>query len=292
MMDAVLAFSTGFIWAVGIILSRKSLSNSNFFSSIMVITLVGNIIIWPMLLFLNPKTTFNVYGFILFVLAGLFQPGLARLLYFKGMLKAGVAPNASIFATYPLFSTLLAIFLLNEQPTFFLWIGIVLVVAGAIIIQNSMHNKDAIKSAKSGLLISAGASIVAGLGFVFKKVGLNAYNEPLVGVGVSYLTSMILYTFMFAISPRIRSQTSVDSKALKLFWKTGLCLVMGHMFAFYAMQFGNVSVVAPLLQTEPLFVLLLTQLYLKDYEQLSRRLAFGTLLIVLGIAIITVFRSL
>ena len=50
---------------------------------------------------------------------------------------------------------------------------------------------------------------------------------------------------------------------------------------------GSVSVVAPLAGTTPLFVLALSRIFLRDLEPLSVRLVVGTLLIVLGVYLIT-----
>jgi drug/metabolite transporter (DMT)-like permease len=46
-------------------------------------------------------------------------------------------------------------------------------------------------------------------------------------------------------------------------------------------------VVAPLAGTTPLFVLALSRIFLRDLEPLSARLVVGTLLIVVGVYLIT-----
>jgi len=54
-----------------------------------------------------------------------------------------------------------------------------------------------------------------------------------------------------------------------------------------ALSLGTVSVVAPLYGTAPIFVLFLSFFFLRGVETLSRRLVLGTLLIVLGVYLIT-----
>lgn len=291
MLDAVLAILAGLTFAVGVLLNRKSLSSQNFFSSMIVMTSVGNAVLWPILLVLKPSEPFNTYGLMLLALAGFLHPGLSRLLYFKGMLKVGVAINASIFATYPLFTALLAIPLFNEQLTIVNWFGIVSVVAGTVLIQGTIKNKTATNGLKRGLLIPIIASLISALGYALKKIGLNAYGEPLVGTAAGYLIALILYALMFALSSRIRSQTSIDSQAFKMFWGPGVCISIGYLFVFYALWYGNVSLVTSLVQTEPLFILLFTYIYFRKVETLSKRLALGTILVVLGIVLITAFKS-
>jgi drug/metabolite transporter (DMT)-like permease len=54
-----------------------------------------------------------------------------------------------------------------------------------------------------------------------------------------------------------------------------------------ALGVGAVSVVAPLVGTMPLFVLALSAAFLRHVERISARLVAGTLLIVLGVYLIT-----
>jgi uncharacterized membrane protein len=54
-----------------------------------------------------------------------------------------------------------------------------------------------------------------------------------------------------------------------------------------ALNMGTVSVVTPLYGTAPIFVLLLAPFFLRNVETLSLRVVVGTLLIVLGVYLIT-----
>jgi drug/metabolite transporter, DME family len=55
-----------------------------------------------------------------------------------------------------------------------------------------------------------------------------------------------------------------------------------------ALGLGEVSVVAPLAGTAPLFVLPFTFLFLKGVEQLTGRIVIGAILIVLGVVLLTI----
>ena len=67
-------------------------------------------------------------------------------------------------------------------------------------------------------------------------------------------------------------------------WNIYLSLVL---LGVLALRMGTVNVVAPLTGTMPLFVLALSWLFLRDVEHMSTRLVVGTLLIVLGVYLIT-----
>jgi len=62
---------------------------------------------------------------------------------------------------------------------------------------------------------------------------------------------------------------------------------LGVLLILVALSLGQVSVVTPLNGTAPLFVLALAYLFLKDVERLSGRIVLGTVLIVLGVFLLT-----
>ena len=59
------------------------------------------------------------------------------------------------------------------------------------------------------------------------------------------------------------------------------------LLGILALRAGTVNVVAPLSGTMPFFVLALSWLFLRDVERIGARLVVGTLLIVLGVYLIT-----
>jgi uncharacterized membrane protein len=59
------------------------------------------------------------------------------------------------------------------------------------------------------------------------------------------------------------------------------------LLVLVALSLGQVSVVTPFNGTAPLFVLALASLLLKDVERLTGRIVLGTVLIVLGVFLLT-----
>jgi uncharacterized membrane protein len=58
---------------------------------------------------------------------------------------------------------------------------------------------------------------------------------------------------------------------------------------FYATQQGSIGVVSAIIGANPLFGLLLSAIILKDAEKISFRVILGSILIVTGVALITIF---
>lgn len=290
MLGAVFAISSSLASALSMVSVRRGLSQSNFLSVTLIITLMGNIIFiisWSIALLLVGGI-FDLLGALIFILSGLISPGIFRLLYYKGMEAVGASFTASIVAMHPMFSTVLAVLLLAEGPTPWTLVGVVCIVLGAVVIQNSIHGGSVSKGLKSTSLLPFFAAVVLGVSYVVKKVGSSLYNDPLAAVALGNFAALLLY-IPLGTSSTIREHVSLDRKNLGLFWKGGLAACAAFLFSFYALQYGDVTVVVPLIQTEPLFILLLTPFYLKGLETLSVKLIAGALSIVLGVTLIALF---
>jgi len=286
----IFALMSALTYALGIVSIRKRLDESSFTSVTVVISIIGAIIFWILVPVTVPLNTIDVNGILLFVLSGALAPGFARLLYFKGMKELGASINTSIVATNPMISSLVAVFLLAEHPTPVIWIGMLTVTSGVIMVGRSIHQGDTAtnltKFASAYPLVTA---CFAGLALVARKMALNVYSEPVMGVAIGYLTSLFIYLFLLAFSSDFRGSTEISKRTLQLFWKGGLCWCLGQLCSFYALRYGDVSIVAPILNIDPLFVLLFAHLFLKKLEKVSSLLLIGTVTVVIGISLITIF---
>jgi drug/metabolite transporter (DMT)-like permease len=63
--------------------------------------------------------------------------------------------------------------------------------------------------------------------------------------------------------------------------------LIGQLCNFIALNGGPISVVSPLINTTPLFVIGLTWLFLRGEERINRNVVIGVILLVGGIALIT-----
>jgi uncharacterized membrane protein len=56
----------------------------------------------------------------------------------------------------------------------------------------------------------------------------------------------------------------------------------------YALSYGNVVIVAPLANLHPLVVVALSYVFMKDTEKLTSKTIYGAVIVVIGIALITI----
>lgn len=282
-----IALFGAFLFGLGIIFARKGLGGSNFLSVTVIITLIGTIVFWILFLVTVPLNEVNPMGVAFFALAGLFDPGFARLIYFKGMETLGASTNESIFATYPLFGSLIAVFMLGEDPSLGIWVGMTCIICGILLIERNAQGTP-IKSAtkRIGLALPLSSAILVGFGFILRKMGLNAYSEPIAGVAITYLSSLCLYTLL---STTMRRSILLNKQSLQLFCTPGLIYSVAHLCFLYALRYGDVSIVAPLMNMEPFFVVILASVFLRELEKITYKLVIGTLIIVTGVSLITIF---
>lgn len=289
MFGVVLALLSALSFGLSQILVRRNLDKSNYIYISLTVTIVGNIILWPLALTFTDLNTVNPDGLLLFLIAGLLAPAIARLFYFKGMETAGISANASIFATYPLYTSITATLLLGEVLTAENWIGLACIIIGVIFVGRNINNSNAQTktTTKIGLIIPILGSLAIAFSQIFRKEALNLYSEPLLGVAVGYSTSLIVYLLVIAFS-RNATRPRFSRRDLRHFWKPGVGIATGWLLSFLALSQDLVSIVVPLLQTELLFILFFTYLFLRKHETVSLKLAASALLIVAGVIFISI----
>ncbi|PVX25176.1 MAG: hypothetical protein CW691_05375 [Candidatus Bathyarchaeum sp.] len=288
MLGIVLALLSAMSFGISQIFVRKNLEKSNFIYISLTVTIMGNIILWPLALKFTDLNTVNPEGLMLFVLAGLLAPGIARLFYFKGMETAGISANASIFATYPLYTSIVAVSLLGEALTAENWIGLGCVIAGVIFVGRNVNRTgtQSNKIPKKGLIAPVLGSLAIAFSQIVRKEGLNIYNQPLLGVAVGYSTSIIVYILVIVASKQKSRRFS--RKDIQLFWKPGVGIAAGWLLSFLALSQEMVSIVAPVLQTELLFILFFTYIFLRKLEKISIKLVASAILIIAGVILISI----
>jgi drug/metabolite transporter, DME family len=109
----------------------------------------------------------------------------------------------------------------------------------------------------------------------------------LFGSAVNITTALITFT-AFLLASGNRQVLVWHGRGLVYFVGAGIAENLSVFLVLVALGLGEVSVVAPLAGTAPLFVLPFTSLFLKGVEQLTGRIVIGAILIVLGVFLLTI----
>lgn len=285
MLGALSSLFASLFFAISVIQIRKCLKMMHWFSAILTVTIIQNIVFWPLTLLFVPLDSLNPLGILFFMLAGVFHPGISRLAYYKGIETLGAPLNTSLIAIYPLFASLFAISLLDENPTIWILVGMSFIVIGGILLEGSLRNphRASAKYARSHLIYPLSAAVIIGLGNVLRKLGLLEINQVLIGVSSGSLVALSVYGFILLSSSKMRSSAILNKKVVNHAGLAGLVLCGAWFFNFYALSIEEVTVVASLRSTTPLFVFLFAYLFLRKLERLTLKMLVGTLVITLGV---------
>jgi drug/metabolite transporter (DMT)-like permease len=236
---------------------------------------------------LYPNAPIFVLDNLTFVAVGLFVPGMTRVLTFRGIRTMGSAITSTIVNTTPMFSTALAVVVLEERPGPLVLAGVVLIVGGLAIISW----EGAQRSWKRTELIFP---FLAALLFAMKDVtvrwGLGGSGSPVLAAAIAAFTSTVE---IFLINRYIHKEKFALPPKQVIHWFVGSGLFTGgsFLFMFLALNMERVSIIAPLINSYAVFVLVLAPLIARQIERVTLRKAAGAVLVVAGIFLISVGRS-
>jgi drug/metabolite transporter, DME family len=277
-----LALASAFCSAVATTLIQRGLRRSNFYAGFWINVVVGVIGLWSAVLLIVPREDYHWRAVPYFVLSGLVGTAAGRLFRVAAIEKVGAPVAASINNLSPFIATGLAILILGERVTLPILLGTLVIVLGTIIL--SLSGKHVGFRAKHLVYPFLSASCF-GVVAIIRKLGLGQAG-PLFDSAINITSAMVAST-AFVLASGNRAALVCDVRSLLYFIGGGIAENTGVFLVLVALGLGEVSVVTPLAGTAPLFVLLLTFLFLRGVEKLSWRVIVGAVLIVLGVFLLT-----
>jgi len=218
----------------------------------------------------------------LFVLAGLIGTVAGRLTRFIAIETVGASITAGFMNVTPLVSSGLAILLLGERLTLPIFLGTFVIVAGTTLISTG-GRRLGLRPAQ--LVLPAVSATCFGIVAILRKIALGGM-APVPGTAVNVTTALVAFT-AFLLATGQREAMACRGRSLIYFIAAGVAENVSVFLVVVALSMGAVSVVAPLQNVTPIFVLFLSLLFLRGIEALNGRVVTGTLLIVLGAYLLT-----
>ena len=289
-MAIALALLSSLLMSFTTILMKKGIARTSPTSAMLVVTVVGSLIFLAISLPVVKLDYLRSKAFLLFILAGIFAPGLVRWLYFISLDRLGPSISASVASISPAFTAIIAIVFLREKLTLSISLGIVLIITGIIVLEKNISTGNGFRvQRKKDLIFPLLSAAFISLALVFRKMGLNILNVPLFGVTVGFLTSLVFYAIVLLMSKGMRHSISLNRYDVLLLCGAGVFLTTGWLTLFYALSLGDVIIVAPLANLQPAMVVGLSYLFLKDIEKITPRMISGILVIIIGV-LLTAFK--
>lgn len=278
------------LWGFSPILSKRGMAGggSSLQAALVVVTL-DCVVYWAALLVLDgPNGLLALSGtaLVVFAVAGLVGTSLGRLATFAGVHRVGASVNSAGISSRPLFATLLAAGWLGEPVTPTTGLGIVVLVAGLVVLTLSKGG-DVSGWRPRDLLFPISAALAFGVGNVVRRFGLTAYPDTTVVAAVAVNeTAALVGLGGYAVLRGRRDVLAAPRATYGFFAASGALTAVALFSLFAALRLGRVAVVDPIAATAPLFTTVFAAVLLRDLERVTAGIVVGAALVVCGAALV------
>lgn len=285
-MAEYFSFLAALCFSIAHILIRRGLVHSNAVTGSFISLTISAIILVLLAPFFVPLSALWHPGLGYFIAAGFFAPFIGRTLSYVGIERIGVARSVPIANSSPIFASIFAVFYLGELWVFQNIAGTSLVILGVIML--SMAKPADMPWRKMDIIYPILGAIAFGISANLRKAGLGVVNIPILAAAVTAATAA-LFSFGLMRVKGGREQFKLPWQSAAWLIAAGFINTAAMLAVFYALSFGKVVVVEPLVSANPVLTLLLTAVFLRDLEALSTRVIIGALMTVAGtILVVTV----
>lgn len=285
----VYALVNAFLFALHNMFTKKALRFSNPATGVVSSLLINIVFLWGLSFLFIPFSHLTNPAVLIFVAVGFFQPGLTRLLSYKGIDALGVAITDPIRATTPLFSAIMAILFLGEEVTLPIIGATMMIIAGVTLLSWRSGSME-LSAPAVYLWYPIAASALAGATQVVRKFGMAAVPHPVLAAAVTATSSLVVSVLTLWYVEKSRETWKMNRDCVWWFLAAGITISIGMVCIYYALDLGKVSVVIPISSTGPFFSLVLAAIFLRDVEQVTLRIVVSAVMIVGGVMLLTLWK--
>ena len=152
-MAEYFSLQSALLFSITHIFVRRGLLQSNALTGSLISLGTSTVIFWFLLVVFVPLSSLLNPNIGYFIAGGVFAPAIGQTLGYIGMERLGVARASSIVNTSPIFSSILAVFLLGERWVLQNIVGTFLVIVGVVILSSGKSGRS--RMAEEGPRLSA-----------------------------------------------------------------------------------------------------------------------------------------
>lgn len=262
---------------------KKALKDATAYMGTVVVALVPILLLGPWVASRVRIEAISWEGSLWYFLSGLVHPALAITFLLLGTHRVGVARTSAITSMSPFVSVIIGIVFMGERPGWTIWLGGSLIVGGIVtVLVEKLEGRVEIRKYLFPLL----AGISFGLAPALRKSGLVHIPDLSYGVVVAALGGLVGLALIAPIFPK-GQKLNWNRKGLITFILAAFIALIGRFLIFDSLLRGEFSRITFLINTTPLFALILSAIFLKKSERITLRLVTATCIVVLGICTIT-----
>ena len=285
MDPAVLAVLTGLFLALASLYIRWGLERGTPGAAVLIVNMISAVVAWPLYLLFASHSDVSNWAVVAFVSAGVTGLFLGRALLFAGMQRVGVAVSTPLYNVQAPLSVMGGAILFSEALSPLIGLGTAAAMGGAGLLcmgKFSLGLERRAQLRELALPVASGMCIAAG--FVLRKWGL--LETPDIYLGLAVMTST---AFLVSLGSAVVHRQTIrfpTGRPLKMFVMAGLMTNVAHLSSLAALLHGNLVVVIPLQNTEMLFALLLSLVFLRRLEQVTLAVVAGAALVMAGAVLV------
>lgn len=308
------AVLSAFCFGAAHVSSKRGLQDTSVIAGTVVVLGVSWVVISASMFVEFPSSTGAAAAIAILLVIGLLVPGVSRVAVLAGVDRLGPSISISIqHGLRPVLSVLGAVVLLGESVSVPQASGIVLIIAGGWRLsrrpREEAEGKVAERAGASRQPVTTGTAsrrspgrvlavvrpgviypVIAALSFatwdLVVKRTLGSLSEPAFAAMLSTGMGLTAWVIAVATVPSLRARWRVG-RGVRWLGLSGLLGGVAILGIFHALERGDVAVVAPITSTQPLAVLLLSLLFLRDLERISPTIVVAALAIVVGAILVS-----
>jgi drug/metabolite transporter (DMT)-like permease len=221
-----------------------------------------------------------------FALVGFFAQGIGTLAHFTGIERMGVSRSTSIQSSSPLWGAIFAVLALGERPGPVVIACTLAIVAGVVLLAVPEKRGGEEGWFQGALIFPLISSVAYAFVPVFTKFAYAYQQTPLLGFGVAFAAGTLTMLAGRRILPG-GGEIRATPGSLAIFAGAGVLNLAGAVLFWSALVGGDVSILLPISRLYPLWVLILSAVFLGGLEKITPRVALAGAMIFSGGAVIT-----
>jgi uncharacterized membrane protein len=207
------ALVNAFLFALHNMFTKKALRYSNPATAVISGLLINIIFLWGLSILFVPVGSLTSASILIFAVVGLFQPGLTRLLSYKGIDALGVAITDPIRATTLLFSAMMAIIFLGEKLPLAIVVATLMIMAGITLLSWQWFDET---RRVGGLSVVPDRSVGTSGCYSSRSQGRSSGGSPSAGCGGGDGDFLVYRVYTDPVVRRKESTNLEDEPALLL----------------------------------------------------------------------------
>jgi transporter family protein len=284
----IYALIAGILWGVGPLLLKKGMTLSNVSTATLTMQIVS-------VLTLSAATgirgefhfaELSFAAFWPFVAAGAVGASFGKIFYYYGIDTVGASKSVSIKNSSPILTTILAVVILGERVTLPLAAGVVLIVAGIILLTRVQGRAEGSPNQIAYFIYPLLAALCFGINPIVKKIGVSTVSVPTFGALITQTTALIVMLTAGRLLNIKLKWEKVPMRSLGFFVLAGVMEALGSLLTFYALIYAPAVLVSPIWRISPLVTFVLAHFTLKGIEVVTLRDGVAASIIVGGILLL------